>query len=248
MKDEFKRLREELSKARNSKEFDDRSDEEIPLEKEEQIPPDQRLLVRTLKSFERRMMDDKLDLPTYDGRMNPDAAIDWVDGLNSFFECDEILENQRTKIAKSKLKGTALTWWNITQGDRVKNGKGLVTTWTKMEKLFRKAYVLADYEVQLHRRRMNLRKKQMTVLAYNVEFQALVMRKQEVESKSIKLTRYLKGLKLSMQDELSLAKITTVQQCVQLALRVEEKFKRINEQSNRRRGRNDRGKRNYPNK
>ena len=99
-------------------------------------------------------MDAKLDLPTYDGRMNPDVAIDWVDALNSFFECDEILENlrapppssvdwvdalnsffecdeilenQRKNIAKSKLKGTTLTWWNITQGDRVKNGKGLVT-------------------------------------------------------------------------------------------------------------------------
>ena len=73
------------------------------------------------------------------------------------------------------MKGTSLTWWNVTQGDRVKNGKGLVTTWTKMEKLFRKAYVLEDYEVQLHRRRINLRQKDMIVSAYTDEFQALVM-------------------------------------------------------------------------
>ena len=63
----------------------------------------------TLKSMERRTMNAKLDLPTYDGRVNLDAIVDWVDSLNSFFECDEILENQRTKISKSKLKGAMLT-------------------------------------------------------------------------------------------------------------------------------------------
>ena len=143
-------------------------------------------------------MDAKLDLPTYDGRMNHDAIADWVDALNSFFEFDEIPKNQRTRIAKSKLKGIALTWWNITQGDRVKNGKGQVTTWIKMEKFFKKAYVPKDYEVKIHRRRMNLRQKDMTISAYIDEFQALVMRKQEVESESIKLARYLQGLKLSI--------------------------------------------------
>ena len=40
MRDELKRLREELAKAKNSEEFDEGSDEEIPLEEEEQIPPD----------------------------------------------------------------------------------------------------------------------------------------------------------------------------------------------------------------
>ena len=93
MRDELKRLREEIAKAKDSKEFDEESDEESPLEEEEKIPPDQRLLVTTLKSMEKRTMDAKLDLPTYDGRMNPDAALDWVDALNSFFECDEIIEN-----------------------------------------------------------------------------------------------------------------------------------------------------------
>ena len=190
----------------------------------------------TLKSMERRTMDAKLDLLTYDGRINLDVTVDWVDALNSFFECDEILENQRTNIAKSKLKGTTLTWWNITQAGRVKNGKGLITTWTKLEKLFRKAYVLEDYEVKLHIRRMNLRKKDMTVSSYTDEFQALVMRIQEVESESIKLARYLQGLKLSIQDELSFTTITTIQKCLQLALKVEENFKR-SEQSNRGRGR-----------
>ena len=50
IKDELKRLREELAKSRNSEEFDEGSDEETPLEEEENIPLDQRLLVSTLKS------------------------------------------------------------------------------------------------------------------------------------------------------------------------------------------------------
>ena len=51
MRDELKRLREELAKVKNSNEFDEGSDEETPLEEEEQIPPDQRLLVSTLNPW-----------------------------------------------------------------------------------------------------------------------------------------------------------------------------------------------------
>ena len=35
--------------------------------------------------------------------MDPDATMDWVDALTSFFECEDIPKNQRVKISKSKL-------------------------------------------------------------------------------------------------------------------------------------------------
>ena len=83
--------------------------------------------------------------------------MDWVDALNSFFDCEDIPENQKVKISKSKLKSFALTWWNFSHDDRVKNKKNPVTTWKKMVALLRETYVPEDYEVQLHKKRMNLR-------------------------------------------------------------------------------------------
>ena len=95
MKDEINRLREELGKSSgNSGECVQGSDEEPLLEEEEEeCPPDQRLLVKTLKSMERRSLDAKFDLPTYDGKMDLDVAVDMVNALTSFFACETILEN-----------------------------------------------------------------------------------------------------------------------------------------------------------
>lgn len=55
----------------------------------------------------------------------------------------------------------------------------------------------------------------------------------------------MNGLRISIQDELSLTNPTIVNQCYQLALKVEEKFKRRNEKSASGKGKNDRGKGNY---
>lgn len=104
-----------------------------------------------------RTMDSNLDLPTYNGKMDLEAAMDWVDALTSFFDCEDIPKNQRVKISKSRLKGSTVTWWNFTQDDRVKNNKNLVTTWKKMVALLRETYFPKDYEVQIHKKRMSLR-------------------------------------------------------------------------------------------
>ena len=53
------------------------------------------------------------------------------------------------------------------------------------------------------------------------------------------------GLRISIQDELCLTSPTTINQCYQLTLKVEEKFKRRNEQSGKGKGKSDRGKGNY---
>ena len=116
-----------------------------------------------------------------------------------------------------------------------------------MVALLREAYVPIDYEVQLHKRRMLLRQKDMDVSTYTEEFHNLVMKSGIVEPENLKLARYLQGLKLSIQDELSLTTITTIQKCFMLASKVEERFKR-SEQGGRGSGRNDRSRKNSWNK
>ena len=95
MRDEIIRLKAELGKSsENSGDFEQGSDDEPLLEEEEEeCSPDQRLLVKTLKSMERRSLDAKFDLPTYDGKMDPDAVVDWVNALTSFFDCETIPKN-----------------------------------------------------------------------------------------------------------------------------------------------------------
>ncbi len=70
-------------------------------------------LFNSLKSMEKRTMEGKLELPTFNCKINVDVALDWIKALKNFFECEEILEKQRVKMIKSKLKGATLTWCNF---------------------------------------------------------------------------------------------------------------------------------------
>ena len=118
-------------------------------------------------------MDTKIDLPIYSGKMDPKEVMDWIDALTSFFDYEEIPEHQKVKIAKSKLKGSALNWWNFTQAERVKMDKNQISTWKKMVTLVKEAYVLEDYEILLHKKRQSVRQKKMDVLSYTEEFHQL---------------------------------------------------------------------------
>ena len=81
--------------------------------------------------------------------------------------------------------------------------------------LVKEAYVLEDHKIQLHRKRQNLRKKEMHVSSYIEEFHRVSMNYYLVEPESAKLARYIQGLRLSIQDELSLCTPTIFQKCYQ---------------------------------
>lgn len=59
----------------------------------------------------------------FSGKMDPDALIEWIEGLANHFECDEITKAHKVKVVKSRLRGAALTWWKFIQEERVKEGK-----------------------------------------------------------------------------------------------------------------------------
>ncbi len=66
----------------------------------------------------------------------------------------------------------------------------------------------------------------MDVDSYTEEFLKLCMKTNMAEDEEDKLARYMNGLKVPIQEELSLHYPTTVNKCHQMALKVEEKWKR----------------------
>lgn len=101
-----------------------------------------------------------------------------------------------------------------------------MATWKKTLDLVKEAYVPMDYNVQLHRRRQNLKQKEMDMSSYTKEFMKLCVRTKVKESEDEKVARYLNGLRFANQEDLNLHTPETVQKCFQLALKVEEKLKR----------------------
>ncbi|XP_059070715.1 uncharacterized protein LOC131860330 [Cryptomeria japonica] len=165
--------------------------------------------------------------------MNAKECMDWVEALENYFECDDTPESSKVKIAKSKMKGLALSWWNFLQNERVENNKVPITTWKKMLAEVKKQFVPEDYEVTLHKKLHNLKQKDMDVSTYTEEFYKLSLKTKISETENQKLARYVNGLKYSIQDELSLFNLESVHKCHQMVLKIEEKQKKRGEQNNR---------------
>lgn len=201
------------------------------------VPPEQRPLLQALE----RMGVKGGEIPTFYGKLNPDECIDWLEALDNHFECDHIPPSQKVKMAKAKLKGPALSWWNFVQNERVEDGKEPITTWNRMKAEIRRQFVPEDYEILVNQRLHNLRQRDADVSTYTQEFHNLTLRAKVNETNKQKLARYVSGLKFSIQDELALINLESVHQCFNLALKIEEKHKRRGE-SNKGRGSNFRGR------
>lgn len=46
----------------------------------------------------------KAHLLMYGGKLDGEELIDWIGALENYFECEEVEENQKVKVAKSILK------------------------------------------------------------------------------------------------------------------------------------------------
>lgn len=104
-----------------------------------------------------------MEIPTYSGKMNAKEFVDWRDVLNNYFEYKEVVEEKKVKFAKTKLKGAYLTWWNYTQGERVKMGESMIHSWDRIVSKLKAQLVHVDYEVKLYRRMQNLKQKDLDV-------------------------------------------------------------------------------------
>ena len=47
--------------------------------------------------------------PLYSGKMDLDLIMEWIEGMENHFECDGVFDAEKFKVAKSRLRGTALT-------------------------------------------------------------------------------------------------------------------------------------------
>lgn len=51
------------------------------------------------------------------------------------------------KVAKSRLRGSTLTWWKYLQDEMVSMGKKPIANWNAMVTKVKENYLLEDYEV-----------------------------------------------------------------------------------------------------
>ncbi|XP_059066434.1 pre-rRNA-processing protein ESF2-like [Cryptomeria japonica] len=89
-------------------------------EGEEQIDPEEQRTIRLLKAMKGDQYKVRVDLPVYGGNLNEEELLDWIAAMDTYFESEDIPDDQKVKVAKNKLKGHAPLWWDYEKAERRK--------------------------------------------------------------------------------------------------------------------------------
>jgi len=83
------------------------------------------------RPYDRSCNDFKVDIPEFEGQLDPDLFFDWLQTVERVFEFKIIPEEKKVKLVALKLKKYASIWWSNVASKRVRKGKGKIKTWKK---------------------------------------------------------------------------------------------------------------------
>jgi len=158
----------EKNKKREVEDSESEEDEDTVEEYEEvteELDAEDQKFAKLLKAVQSDKPKVKVDVSKYNGSLNEDELLDWIAALDNHFECEDVAEDQKVKIAKTKLGGHAWVWWDYVQSERRKQGKSKITSWDKMVARIKGKFLPKDYEIQMFKKLQFLRQKEMDVKA-----------------------------------------------------------------------------------
>ena len=87
------------------------------------------------------LRDIKFDPLEFEGNLNPDLFIEWIQTLERFFEVKEYSNEKPFKVAILKLKKYASLWYENVKKQRGREGKPWIKTWSKLKRLMSKGFL-----------------------------------------------------------------------------------------------------------
>jgi cell fate (sporulation/competence/biofilm development) regulator YlbF (YheA/YmcA/DUF963 family) len=150
---------------------------------------------------------EKMDIPVYEGNLDAEELLDWIRALDTYFDYEDVKEDNKVKHVVTCLKGHVALWWDELQADKCCKGKQKIKSWDRMIAKMKAKFIPRDYQISLFRRMQNLRQKLMTVKEYTEEFYKLNIRAGHRVSDDEKVVRYMNSLRYDIQDEMSMVTI-----------------------------------------
>jgi hypothetical protein len=93
----------------------------------------------------------KIEVPMYEGSLNVDEFIDWINAMDKCFDYEYVEEHKKVKHAVTRLKGHATFWWDEFQEDRRRKGKYKIRGWDGMVDKFKRKFIPKDYQLNMFR-------------------------------------------------------------------------------------------------
>jgi hypothetical protein len=110
-----------------------------------------------------RHYDVKVDIPEFEGRMQPDEFIDWLNTIERIFEYKDVSEHHKVKLVAIKLRKHASLWWEHVKKQRERERKSRIVTWEKMKKALKRKYLPDHYRQDAFLKFHNFRQNELSV-------------------------------------------------------------------------------------
>ncbi|GJV17993.1 gag-pol polyprotein [Tanacetum coccineum] len=165
--------------------------------------------------------DIKVEIPEYDGKLDPDEFVEWLRTVECAFDYKATTEENKVKIVAMKLRKYASTWWANTCTKRERMGKSKVKDWTKMKRLMKQKFLPSYYIQTSFSQLHHLKQNQRPAEEYSREFEYLLMKCDLPEDDPQTLVRYLGGLDLRVANVVELYPYSTLDELTLLAHKVD---------------------------
>ena len=134
--------------GRRDLEAGDVSEAELESEAEAEERTEEYIGMKLLKAVIGASSKPRIEIAAYDGGLNPEELVDWINSMDKHFDFAEIPEDKKVKFAVTRLKGHALLRWDGVQAKRRRLHKQPIKNWSRTiaklkEKFLPKYYQLA---------------------------------------------------------------------------------------------------------
>jgi hypothetical protein len=139
----------------------------------------------------------KFKIPSFNGKYDPAAYLDWELEVEQKFSCRDIPANSQVKAAISEFTDFALIWWREYKQKLPINS---VTTWTQLKTAMHHRFVASYYARDLLNKMQCCQQGSQSVEKYYQELQKGMLHCGLVESDDAAMARFRGGLNREIQD------------------------------------------------
>ncbi|GKA57705.1 putative CCCH-type zinc finger family protein [Tanacetum coccineum] len=173
----------------------------------------------------RHDFDFKVDIPEFDGKIQPDEFLDWLHTVEKVFDFKEVSEDRKVKLVAIKLRKHAGLWWENLKMRRVREGRKTIRTWEKMKRELKRRFLPENYRQDSFLKFHNLKQQDKSAEEYTSEFDHLMIKCDIVEPEEQTIARYLGGLWSEISNVVQLQPYWTYADVCKLAVKVEKQQK-----------------------
>ena len=169
----------------------------------------------------------KVDIPEFEGSLNPDDFLDWLNEIERIFDYKGYSDKQRCKVAILKFKDYASLWWENVKKKREREGKEKVKSWEKLMKLMKRRFLPDNHMQDLYMKLHTLKQGDKGVENYIREFERLMMRSDVPEPKEQTIARFIGGLDTNIAHMVELQPYCSFEDVCKLAIKIEKQRKAL---------------------